>query len=153
MTMTIALGADHAGFVLKTEIGELLQTLGYEILDCGCYAQERVDYPDYAALVSKNVQSEKARFGILVCGTGIGMAMTANKFKGIRAASIADEYSVLMARKHNNLNVLCLGGRVIGSGTAALLVETFLKTGFEGGRHAERLGKIADLEDMLCSKP
>ena len=134
MKTKISIGSDHAGFALKTELIPLLKELDCEVADCGCFSAEQVDYPDYAALVARDVQAEKSRYGILICGTGIGMAITANKHKGIRAASLTDEYSLLMARKHNNLNVLCLGARVIGSGTARLLVETFLQTEFEGSR-------------------
>lgn len=148
----ISLGADHAGFVLKKEIKTLLEKLGCDVLDRGAHNGDRVDYPDYAAVVAKDVQDGNANYGIICCGTGIGMAITANKFRGIRAASIVDEYSLLMARKHNDLNVLCLGSRVIGGGTAMLLVETFLKTDFEGERHQERLDKITELENLLCVK-
>lgn len=151
MKLRVSIGSDHAGFALKSEIIGLLNELGCEVADCGCFSPERVDYPDYAAIVARDVQAEKVDCGILICGTGIGMAITANKFKGVRAASLVDEYSLLMARKHNDLNVLCLGSRVVGMGTAALLVESFLKTEYEGGRHAERLEKLTELEEVLCS--
>lgn len=151
MKLRVSIGSDHAGFALKSEIIGLLNELGCEVADCGCFSPERVDYPDYAAIVARDVQAEKVDRGILICGTGIGMAITANKFKGVRAASLVDEYSLLMARKHNDLNVLCLGSRVVGMGTAALLVESFLKTEYEGGRHAERLEKLTELEEVLCS--
>lgn len=151
MKFKIAIGSDHAGFDLKREIIRLLEELGCAVHDCGCFSVERVDYPDYAALVARDVQTGKADRGILVCGTGIGMAITANKYRGIRAASVVDEYSLIMARKHNDLNLLCLGSRVIGPGTAALLVETFLETEFESARHAERLRKIEELEKLLCT--
>lgn len=151
MKLRVSIGSDHAGFALKSEIIGLLNELGCEVVDCGCFSPERVDYPDYAAIVARDVQAEKVDRGILICGTGIGMAITANKFKGVRAASLVDEYSLLMARKHNDLNVLCLGSRVVGMGTAALLVESFLKTEYEGGRHAERLEKLTELEEVLCS--
>lgn len=141
----IAIANDHAGLHLKRDIVTLLKSLGYEPIDHGCHTAENVDYPDYAALVAHDVQEGKTSRGILICGTGVGMAITANKFPGVRAASLVDEYSTLMARKHNNLNVLCLGSRVIGTGTAALIVETFLQTPFEGGRHEKRVEKIEAL--------
>lgn len=151
MKFRIAIGCDHAGFELKSEVMRILEEFDCQVLDRGCFSAERVDYPDYAALVAHEVQSGKADRGILVCGTGIGMAITANKYKGVRAASVIDEYSLLMARKHNDLNVLCLGARVIGGGTAALLVETFLETEFEAARHSERLKKLEELENLLCT--
>lgn len=146
MKTKISIAADHAGFHLKTEIVAVLNTLGCDVTDHGCHSAERVDYPDYATQVADDIRTKKSTYGILICGTGIGMAITANKIKGVRAASVVDEYSLLMARKHNDLNVLCLGSRVIGSGTATLLVETFLKTEFEGERHQDRLNKISILE-------
>lgn len=142
----IAVGADHAGFHLKQEVVRLLTELGYTVLDRGCESPERVDYPDFASLVATDVQHSQAKYGILVCGTGVGMAITANKFKGIRAANLVDEFSTIMARKHNDLNVLCLGGRVLGVGSAMLLVETFLATQYEGDRHQGRLDKISEIE-------
>lgn len=147
----VAIAADHAGFHLKQEIVRFLTELGYTVLDRGCDSTERVDYPDFASLVATDVQTGQAQFGILVCGTGVGMAITANKFKGIRAASLVDQFSTIMARKHNNLNVLCLGGRVLGVGTAMLLVETFLATNFEGERHQGRLKKIGEIENACHS--
>lgn len=146
----VTIGADHAGFHLKQEIIKLLSELGYQVLDRGCDSTERVDYPDFASLVATDVQKNQAQFGILVCGTGVGMAVTANKFKGIRAANLVDQYSAIMARKHNDLNMLCLGGRVLGVGTAMLLVETFLTTEFEGDRHQQRLNKIGEIEKSNC---
>jgi ribose 5-phosphate isomerase B len=148
----IAIASDHAGLHLKMDIVTLLKSLGYEPIDHGCHTSESVDYPDYAALVARDVQSGKTPRGILICGTGIGMAITANKFSGVRAASLVDEYSTLMARKHNNLNVLCLGSRVIGTGTAALIVETFLKTPFEAGRHEKRVEKMEAVVGALAKK-
>ncbi len=138
----ISIANDHTGLVLKQEIVEVLKKMGHEVADHGCYSALSVDYPDFAKLVARDVQGKTCDFGILICGTGIGMAITANKFKGVRAASLTDVYSTLMARKHNDLNVLCLGSRVLGAGLAALIVETFLATEFEGGRHVARVGKI-----------
>lgn len=146
MKTTVAIGADHAGFALKQEVILFLKKLNHDVIDHGCHNSDRVDYPDFAAAVVQDVQKGTATRGILICGTGIGMAITANKFKGIRAASVVDAYSVLMTRKHNDLNVLCLGARVIGLGTAEMLIETFLKTEFEGARHQARLDKITAWE-------
>lgn len=138
----ISIANDHAGLYLKNEIVELLKKLGHTVTDHGCHTDASVDYPDFAKLVAHDVASGKADRGILICGTGIGMAITANKIKGIRAASLTDIYSTLMARKHNDLNVCCLGARVLGEGMAAVIVETFLNTEFEGGRHAGRVNKM-----------
>lgn len=144
--MKIAIGCDHAGYLLKLELLAYLKKRGIEAFDCGCPSAERVDYPDYAVLVGKAIQEQKADLGILVCGTGIGMAITANKLSGIRAASLTDVFSTEMTRRHNDLNVLCLGARVVGLGLAERLVEAFIDTAFEGGRHAERVQKITDIE-------
>lgn len=145
--MKISVASDHAGYKLKQHLVKVLGELGHQVQDHGCYDEERVDYPDYAARVAKDVQGGGCDYGVLVCGTGIGMAITANKFKGVRAATLTDEYSAIMARKHNDANVLCLGGRVLGEGAATLILETFLSTPFEGEeRHRERLAKIAKLE-------
>lgn len=146
MKTKIVLGADHAGYHMKEDIKKLVESMGYIVMDHGCHSLDKVDYPDYAALVAQDVSAGRATYGILICGTGIGMAITANRFRNVRAASVVDEYSLLMTRKHNDLNVLCLGSRVIGPGTAALLVETFLKTEFEGERHQARLDKIKKWE-------
>lgn len=140
--MRIAVACDHGGIGLKPTVLAVLQKHGCEVVDHGCHDTASVDYPDYAAKVAQDVSSGKADRGILICGTGIGMAITAGKFKGVRAAAITDAYSMLMTRKHNDLNVLCLGGRVVGAGLAEHLVEIFLTTDFEGGRHAARLAKI-----------
>lgn len=123
-----------------------LEQKGLSVQDAGCQSLQSVDYPDFAALVAKNVQSKTSDCGILICGTGIGMAITANKFKGVRAASLTDVFSTQMTRKHNDLNVLCLGARVIGVGQAQAIVDAFLNTEFEGGRHSGRLDKIKNYE-------
>lgn len=142
----ISIGCDHAGLSLKAFVVDVVKSMGYEILDRGVSAPDRVDYPDYAAKVAEDVQSGEASGGILLCGSGIGMALTANRFSGVRAASITDVYSAHMARAHNNLNVLCLGSRVLGEGPAKMIVEAFLKTDFEGGRHEERVKKIHEYD-------
>jgi len=138
----IAIGADHAGFQLKEALikGVLAP---YEVLDLGTHSpHEPVDYPEYAFAVAEAVAEERAEYGILVCGTGIGMAMAAARIPGIRAATCTNVFMARMARAHNNANVLCLGGRVLGIGLAEEIVRVFLTTPFEGGRHARRLALI-----------
>ena len=140
--MRIAIGADHAGFQLKEALikGVLAP---YEVLDLGTHSpHEPVDYPEYAFAVAEAVAEERAEYGILVCGTGIGMAMAAARIPGIRAATCTSVFMARMARAHNNANVLCLGGRVLGIGLAEEIVRVFLTTPFEGGRHARRLALI-----------
>lgn len=142
----IAIGADHAGYALKGAIVRFLQASGYPVEDVGTYGEESVDYPDYAVRVARAVASGQADLGILICGTGIGMSITANKVKGIRAAVATDGYMARMAREHNNANILCLGGRVLGTGSALDIVQAFLQSHFAGGRHASRVSKIQALE-------
>ena len=142
----IYIGCDHAGFVLKgTIIGHLL-SLGYEVFDAGTYSDESCDYPFYAKEVCKNVLKDENSLGILVCGTGIGMSMAANKINGIRAAHCTDTFSAMITRLHNNANVLCVGERITGSALALNIVDTFLKTEFEGGRHQARVDLMTALE-------
>ncbi|MDR2350173.1 MAG: ribose 5-phosphate isomerase B [Deltaproteobacteria bacterium] len=137
---TIAVGSDHAGPLLKAELMVFLESEGHAVLDLGCpVGTERVDYPLIAKAAVEKVASGEASFGILVCGTGIGMAMVANKTPGIRAANCHTEFSARMARAHNDCNVLALGARVLGPSLALAIAKAFLETGFEGGRHAERL--------------
>jgi ribose 5-phosphate isomerase B len=145
-TGTIALGCDHAGLLLKREIVEHLKARGQAFDDLGTHTHESVDYPDYAAPVAKGVAEGKYRFGILVCGTGIGMSIAANKFAGIRAATCTGEFEARVGRAHNDANILCLGGRVTGPGVAVSCVDIFLATEFDGGRHARRVAKITALE-------
>ena len=140
----IVLGSDSAGSELKKHILTFLDENGYEYIDCG----EHKDYPDIAETVCKKIVSGEAKRGILVCGTGIGISMAANKIKGIRAASCSDYFSAKYTRLHNDANVLCLGGRVIAQGLASELVNIFLTTEFEGGRHAARVEKIMKLEEQ-----
>ena len=144
--MKIAIGADHGGFELKCAVMNHLLNKKIEYVDCGCEG-ERVDYPDIAEAVCKKVTSGECELAILVCGTGIGMSIAANKIKGIRAAVCSDWYSAKYTRLHNNANVLCLGGRVLGAGLALELVDVFLETEFEGGRHSDRIDKITKLEE------
>ncbi|MBU0505296.1 MAG: ribose 5-phosphate isomerase B [bacterium] len=143
---TISIASDHAGVILKQNIVNHLINNGYLVKDHGPMDENRVDYPDYAKLVALDVQNNQASCGILVCGSGIGMAITANKFRGVRAASIVDTWSVEMTRKHNDLNVLCLGARVLEKEQAFEIIDIYLKTEFEGGRHSDRLAKIAAFE-------
>ncbi len=145
--MKIAIGCDHGGFTHKKIISEHLKSLGYEICDFGIHEEKSVDYPDIAVKVCRSIVSGECERGILVCGTGIGMSIAANKFKGIRAAACSEHFSAKYTRLHNNSNVLCLGGRVIGIGTALELAEIFVKTDFEGGRHQNRINKISEIEN------
>jgi|SRR5882672_4058341 len=144
--MKIALGADHAGYELKDKIKQHLQERGLDVCDEGTSSAESVDYPDYARTVAHDVSEGRANLGILVCGSGIGMAITANKVDGIRAANVSTEYEAQMSREHNNANVLALGARVIGRDEAFRIVDTWLATQFAGGRHERRVEKIMAIE-------
>lgn len=144
--MKIALGCDHGGFSHKNAISEYLQKNGYDVIDFGIYEEKAVDYPDIAQKVCRSIQSGECDRGILICGTGIGMSLAANKFKGIRAAACSEHFSAKYTRLHNDANILCLGGRVIGIGTALELTDLFVKTDFEGGRHQNRVNKITEIE-------
>lgn len=140
--MKIFLGSDHAGFDLKTRVMSILKHKDFELIDCGCFnGVDSVDYPDIAHKTCEEVLRFNGR-AILFCGTGVGMAMVANRVCGIRAVCATDYYSVRCSRLHNDANVLCLGGRVVGLDLALELVDVFLRTDFEGGRHARRLGKF-----------
>ncbi|HJR02187.1 MAG TPA: ribose 5-phosphate isomerase B [Methylomirabilota bacterium] len=146
MVSTIALGADHAGYELKEALKGWLINHGFHVLDLGTHSTESVDYPDYAALVAESVADRKVERGLLVCGTGIGMAMAANKVPGVRAALCGDLYTARMSREHNDANVLVLAGRLMGGDMAADILQAWLETNFAGGRHARRVEKIADIE-------
>ena len=143
----IAIGSDHGGYLLKEEIKKHLKKKGYEFKDFGTDSTASCDYPVYAEKVCRAVQSGECEKGILICGTGIGMSMCANKCKGIRAAVCGDHFSAEFTRKHNNANVLCLGARVIGAGIAMQLVDIFLTTEYEGGRHEKRVEMMMQLEN------
>jgi ribose 5-phosphate isomerase B len=149
--MRIATGADHGGFELKVQIVEHLREMGHEVEDFGTTGPESVDYPDYARPVSRAVAAGEYDCGILICGTGIGIGIAANKVPGIRAAVCTETYSARMSRLHNDANILCLGGRVVGVGLAFDIVDIWLTTVFEGGRHARRVGKIHQIEDETDS--
>lgn len=144
--MNIVIGADHAGFEAKERLIRTLKALGHAVIDVGTDSKESVDYPDFAAQVGMQVADGEAQRGVLVCGTGIGMAMTANKVKGVRAAVVTDEFTAEMSRKHNDANVLCMGARVLTPEKMENLVRIFLATSFEGGRHEGRVAKIRKVE-------
>lgn len=142
----IAIGSDHGGYALKQQLMKHLTDLGLEYKDYGTYSEDSCDYPVYAEAVARAVASGEAERGILICGTGIGMSIAANKIPGIRCALCGDCYSAELTRRHNDANMLALGARVLGGGLAEKIMDTFLTTDFEGGRHARRIGLIADLE-------
>ncbi len=143
----IALGSDHGGYALKEEIKKYLTEQGVPFLDFGTDSEASCDYPVYAEKVCRSVLAGESEKGILCCGTGIGMSMAANKLRGIRCACCSDCFSAEMTRRHNDANVLSLGGRVVGAGLALKIVELFLTTPFEGGRHARRVGQVMALEE------
>lgn len=144
--MKIAIAADHGGFELKNSMVEYIKSLGNEVENLGTNSSESVDYPDFAKKVCEEIQKGNSELGILICGTGIGMSLAANKFKGIRAACVSDVYSAKMSRNHNNANVLCIGARVVGDEVAKLIIKTFLENEFEAGRHQRRVDKIMSFE-------
>lgn len=145
--MTISIGCDHGGYRLKKVICEYLMDKGYELQDFGCFDENSVDYPPIAAKAAKAVADDSADMGILICSTGIGISICANKVKGIRAALCTDAHCAEMTRRHNNANILCLGGHVVTPEAAKRIVDTFLTTGFEGGRHQRRVDMITDIEE------
>jgi len=144
--MRIAIGSDHRGFAVKSKVIELLKRLNQEVVDAGPHSSEIVDYPDIASVVAGQVSSGAVERGILICGTGIGMSIVANKFPGVRAAPCHDDLTAEMSRRHNDLNVLCLSADMLGERLIDRMVEIWLKTDFEGGRHARRVEKITDVE-------
>jgi ribose 5-phosphate isomerase B len=144
--MRIAVGSDHRGFAVKSRIIELLRQLQKEVIDVGTHAADSVDYPDIAAEVAQQVSQGAVDRGILICGSGIGMAIAANKFPGVRAAPCHDDLTAEMSRRHNDLNVLCLSADMLGEKLIDRMVEIWLKTEFEGGRHARRVEKITQIE-------
>ena len=143
----IAIGCDHGGFELKEAIVNYLKEKNLEFKDFGIYENVSVDYPDIAKKVCESIQNGECELGILVCGTGIGMSLAANKHKGIRAAALSEHFSAKYTRLHNNSNVLCLGARVLGAGLALDLVNAFVDAEFEGDRHTKRLSLIEDIEN------
>jgi RpiB/LacA/LacB family sugar-phosphate isomerase len=151
--MKIAIAADHAGFILKEKLREKLQQSGHEIVDFGTTSTQSTDYPDYAAAVGRDVASGNSERGLLVCSTGVGMSIAANKVPGIRAALAINDEEVRLVRSHNDANVLAIWSRFVDETDAERFVEIFLDTPFEGGRHQRRLQKVAELEKAARSSP
>ncbi len=147
MNKTIAIGSDHGGFNLKGKFIKMLEEMGYAVTDCGCFDTNSVDYPDIAKEVCAKVTSGECEKGILVCGTGIGMSIAANKVKGIRCAHCTDTYSAAMAAEHNNANVIAVGERITGEELAYCIVKSWLGSTFAGGRHSGRVEKLMALEN------
>lgn len=145
--MTVALGCDHAGWELKERLKAWLIQTGHQVLDFGTHSPDPVDYPDYAIQVADSVASGKAERGVLICGTGIGMAMAANKIPGVRAAFCPDLFTARLSREHNDSNVLTLGGRLMGREMAIEILGIWLATPFQGGRHSRRIAKITEAEE------
>ena len=150
--MRIAIGSDHRGVAARLRLSGMLERMGHAVIDCGSYGASAVDYPDIAADVAGRVSHGTADRGILLCCTGVGMAIAANKLPGVRAATCHDEVTAEMSRRHNDLNVLCLSAEMIGPEVQEKMLGTWLSTSFEGGRHARRLAKIAALETH-CDGP
>lgn len=145
--MKYVIGNDHGGLELEEVVKDELEKLGHEVYHVGAYDSESVDYSDYAKKACTEVIEGRADFAILICGTGLGMSISANKIQGIRAACVSEAYSARMSRAHNNANTLCIGARVIGSETCRMIVDEFVNTEFEGGRHQRRVDKIMDIEN------
>lgn len=151
MSLSIAIGSDHHGVAIRSKITEILRQEGHTVLEFGPSLTEKqsVDYPDVAAEVSERVSKHEMDRGILICGTGIGMCITANKFAGVRAAPVIDELSAELSRRHNDLNVLCLSGEMLGEDAIQRIITVWLKTPFDGGRHEKRIEKIDEIEKHL----
>ncbi|MEN0110861.1 MAG: ribose 5-phosphate isomerase B [Planctomycetota bacterium] len=145
--MRIAVASDHRGIDLKSKVLAKLKQMGHDAVDDGAESSESVDYPDYASVVAKRVSDSEAERGILICGTGIGMAIAANKFEGVRAAPCNDEVTAEISRRHNDLNVLCLSADLLSPRVVERMVEVWVDTEFEGGRHARRLDKVRQIEE------
>ncbi|MFC6464999.1 ribose 5-phosphate isomerase B [Marinilactibacillus sp. GCM10026970] len=145
--MKIAIGSDHVGFELKPTIVEYLTELGHTVEDFGAHSGDRVDYPDYSKKVAEAVLSDEFERGILICGTGVGISIAANKFKGIRAVVCSEPYSAKLSKEHNNTNILAFGSRVVGRELAKLIVKEWLDAEYEGGRHSKRVEKIGEFEN------
>ena len=143
--MKIAFGCDHAGFALKAAVIEHLQKLGHEVVDLGCYTPERVDYPVQGEKAARAVASGECALGVLICGTGIGISLAANRVHGIRAAVCSESYSAELTRRHNDANMIAFGARVVGEGTACAILDAFFGAKFEGGRHAQRVAMLDEI--------
>ncbi len=150
--MKVAVGADHGGFELKNLILDTLTDLGHEVIDLGCNSPESVDYPDFAEKVARGVSDGSFDRGVLVCGTGIGMSISANKFPNVRAALCHNLFTARLSREHNDANLLAMGGRVIGTGIAKEMVKVWMETEFEGGRHEKRVNKIKVFDESMVKK-
>jgi len=142
----LAIASDHAGREMKEDLKAYLSELGVEYVDMGVDSDASVDYPDYGGPVAEKVSSGTAQRGVLICGTGIGMSILANKYRGVRAALVSDVYTARLSREHNDANILVIGGRVVGKGLAREIIKIWLETKFEGGRHQRRLDKITEVE-------
>ncbi|RMG36309.1 MAG: ribose 5-phosphate isomerase B [Planctomycetota bacterium] len=148
--MKVAIASDHRGYEIKQRVVELVRQLGHEPIDMGPFSPESVDYPEFGAKVARSVSNGEVDRGILICGTGLGMCIVANKFPGVRAVSCHDELTAAMSRRHNDANVLCLSADLVGEQLLQRMIETWLTTEFEGGRHARRVREIAELEKQVC---
>ncbi|CCO08422.1 ribose 5-phosphate isomerase B [Desulforamulus hydrothermalis] len=148
--MTVVIGSDHAGFAMKEQICRYLQEKGYTVEDVGCQGTASCDYPDFALAVGEKIRSGQCRWGILICGSGVGMAIAVNKVPGVRAANVFDPAIAALAREHNDANVLTLGARFLSLAQACQIVEKFITTAFAGDRHARRVQKIAEIEQKFC---
>ncbi len=144
--MNIAIGSDHVGYTLKLEVIDYLRSLGHEVTDFGAPSTERCDYPVYGEAVARSVAAHENDLGVLICGTGIGISLAANKVHGIRAAVVSEAYSADMARRHNDANIIAFGTRVVGGAVALQIIDAFLNAAYEGGRHQRRVDMIADIE-------
>jgi ribose 5-phosphate isomerase B len=144
--MKLAVGCDHGGYPLKSFVLKYLREKGHECVDYGCNSPERCDYPVYGERVGRAVASGECELGVLICGTGIGISLAANRVPGIRAAVCSEPYSAQLTREHNNANIICFGARVVGEGTAITIVDAFLSAKFQGGRHAERVAMLDDIK-------
>lgn len=145
--MKIAIGSDHAAFSMKEEIRAYLEEQGHEVTDCGTYSPERCDYPVFGERVALAVQAGEAERGVLICGTGVGISLAANKVKGIRAAVCSEPFTARLSRQHNDAQIIAFGARVVGIGMAKMIVDAFLEAEFEGGRHADRVALIGEIEN------
>ena len=148
--MRIIIGSDHAGFALKESVKGALSAEGFRVFDAGTHLNDSVDYPDYGVIAAERVSAGEFERGILICGSGVGMTIVANKFPGIRAALCLDEGTARLSRQHNDSNILVLAGRKTEAAAAERIIKTWLETPFEGGRHQKRLDKIRELEQKLC---
>ncbi len=145
--MKIGIGSDHAGFDMKNELREILKEMGHEVTDYGTFTNERCDYPVYGEKVANAVVVGEVDCGVLLCGTGIGMSLAANKVRGIRAAAVSEAYSARLSKQHNNANIICIGARVVGIETARMICEEWLGAEFQGGRHQDRIDLIMAIQD------